>query len=258
MKREEKDPDILEEMAPRQKRVKTNIKGLDKLLKGGLIMGRNILISGPCGSGKTTLAMQFIFNGAMDYDEPGLYVTLEEKNEKIYNDMKNFGFNLRIAEKTGKFHVLGGPVAGIRSSMSSVDANILHILKEIEEVVRERNIKRVAIDSLNLLMLLVKDNEERRRAIASFCNTLSELGCTTLFVSETKEGSMNLSRFGVEEFVMDGVIVLYLINQNSVFMPGITIRKMRGSDHDKKIRVYSITDKGVVVYPEETMFSEKI
>jgi circadian clock protein KaiC len=105
-------------------------------------------------------------------------------------------------------------------------------------------------------MMLVRDEEERRRTIATFCNSLSELGCTAFFISETKEGSMDLSRFGVEEFVMDGVISLYLLNQGASFLPGITIRKMRGSDHDKKIRVYKITDKGIVVYPDETMFTE--
>jgi KaiC/GvpD/RAD55 family RecA-like ATPase len=239
-------------------RVRTNIPGLDKMLMGGIVRGRNILVSGPCGSGKTTFAMQVIFNGVMDCNEPGLYVTLEESKDKIISDMKNFGLDLEAAQATGKFHLLGGHIAGISSYMQNVDANILHVLKEIEEIVKECNIKRVAIDSLNLLMLLVNDAEERRRIIASFCNSLSQLGCTAFFISETKEGTKELSRFGVEEFVMDGVIALYLLNQDASFIPGITIRKMRGSDHDKKIRIYQITDKGVVVYPEEMMFSENI
>ncbi|MFH1668463.1 MAG: ATPase domain-containing protein [Candidatus Woesearchaeota archaeon] len=250
------EPDVLEELAPKMKRVKTNIPGLDQLLNGGLVGGRNILLSGPCGSGKTTFAMQFVLNGVQD-GEPGLYVTLEEQKKKISADMNNFGLNLHWAEKTGNFHFLGGPVAGITSKMADVDANISHIMTEIEEVIKEKKIKRVVIDSLNLLALLVKDQEERRRVIASFCNVLSQLDCTTFFISETREGSMDLSRFGVEEFIMDGVIVLYLINQQSTFVPGIAIRKMRGTDHDKKIRVYKITDKGVVIYPEETMFSDK-
>jgi len=236
-------------------RVKTNITGLDKLLKGGLIRGRNFLVSGPCGSGKTTLAMQFLFNGVMDDKEPGLYVTLEERKDKIYADMKNFSFDLEEAEKTGIFHLIGGPVAGLSKYMESVDANVVHIMKEIEELVRTKGVKRVVVDSLNLLMFLTKEKHEQRKTIAMFCNALSELGCTVMFISETKEGTMDLSRYGVEEFVMDGVIVLYLVKQESSFVQGIAVRKMRGSDHDRKIRPYKITKKGVVVYPDEMMFS---
>lgn len=237
-------------------RIKTAIEGLDKMLKGGLIAGRNILLSGPCGSGKTTLAMQFVYNGVMRHEEPGLYITLEESKERIYNDMANFGLDLKKAEATGKFQLIGGPIAGLKSYMQKVDADMTHIIKEIEEVVKEKGIKRVVIDSINLLTMLMKNDDERRRAVAALCNALSSMGCTTILTSETREGSMDLSRYGMEEFVVDGVIVLYLVRQGSKFVPGIVIRKMRGTDHDKEIRVYSITNKGIVVYPGETMFAE--
>ena len=236
-------------------RIKTGIEGLDKMLKGGVLKGRNMLLSGPCGSGKTTLAMQFIYNGALLYDEPGLYVTLEESKEKIIHDMMQFGFDIKKLEEAGKFTIIGGAIASLKSYMEKVDADMTHIIKEIEEVVREKKIKRVVIDSLPLLTLLLKDDDERRRAVAALCNALSSLGCTSILLSETKEGSMELSRYGMEEFVVDGVIVLYLVRQGARFVPGIAIRKMRGSDHDREIRVFIITQNGIVVYPEETMFT---
>lgn len=238
-----------------EERVKTAIDGLDVLLKGGFLKGRNILLSGPCGSGKSTLAMQFVYNGAVKHDENGLYVTLEESREKIYRDMKKFGFDLKEAERSGRFRLIGGPIAGIHSYMEKVDANITNLIHEIEEVVKESNIKRVVIDSINLLTMLLKTDDERRKALAALCNSLSALGCTTILTSETKEGTMDLSRYGIEEFIVDSVIVLYLVRQGSRFIPGITIRKMRGSDHDKEIRVFKITNKGIIVYPEETMFT---
>ncbi|MBD3249147.1 AAA family ATPase [Candidatus Woesearchaeota archaeon] len=233
----------------------TGIGGLDKMLKGGIVQGRNILLSGPCGSGKSTLSMQFLYNGAMKYGEPGLYITLEETKEKFYADMSEFGMDLHEAEKTGRFTLIGGPIAGLRGYMDRVDASIKNLTEEIEEVVKEKKIKRVVIDSVNLLTMLSKDEDERRKALAMISNSLSSLGCTSFFISETKEGSMDLSRYGIEEFVVDGVIVLYLVRQRNKFIPGITVRKMRGTNHDKEIRYYQITNKGVEVYPQETVFT---
>ena len=237
-------------------RVPTGIKGLDKMLFGGLIKGRNILLSGPCGSGKSTLAMQFLYNGAMQLGEPGLYITLEETKQKFYEDMTKFGMDLKRAEKTGKFTFIGGPIASLRSYMDRVDASVKDMSAEIQEVVKEKRIKRVVIDSINLLTMLSDNEDDRRKALAIIANTLSGLGCTSMLLSETKEGSMDLSRYGIEEFVVDGVIVLYLVRKHQVFTPGIAIRKMRGTDHDKEIRYYKITNKGIVVYPEETMFAD--
>ena len=104
--------------------------------------------------------------------------------------------------------------------------------------------------------MLSKNDDERRKALAMIANSLSALDCTSILISETKEGSMDLSRYGIEEFVVDGVIVLYLVRQGSKFVPGIAIRKMRGTNHDKEIRFYQITDKGVMVHPSETLFAD--
>lgn len=237
-------------------KIPTGIEGMDMMLKGGLLPGRNILLSGPAGSGKSTIAMQFVYNGAQHYGEPSLYVTLEESKEKLIEDMGKFGFDLKKASAMGKFHIVGGPMAKVTHFMQKVDADVLNLIGEIEEIVKSEGIKRVVIDSINLLTMLMKTEREKREALAALANMLSSLGCTTILTSETEEGTMKLSRYGVEEFIVDGVVVLYLVRQGSRFVPGIVVRKMRGSNHDKEIRVYKITDKGVVVYPTETMFGK--
>ena len=237
-------------------RVKTSIEGLDKMLRGGFLPGRNVLLSGPCGSGKTTLSMQFVCNGALKYNEKSLYVTLEEKKEKVIADMMNLGINIEKSIRDGNLVIIGGPIASLNSYMNKVDANIDNVIKEIEEVVKQNGIKRVVIDSINLLTMLLQTDEEKRLALASLCNTLSSLGCTSLLLSETKEHSMDLSRYGMEEFVVDGVIVLYLVRQGQRFIPGIVVRKMRGINHERDIKYYKLTDKGVIVYPDETLFAD--
>ena len=237
-------------------KIPTGIEGLDVMLRGGLLPGRNVLLSGPAGSGKSTIAMQFAYNGAMYYHEPTLYVTLEESKEKMIEDMAKFGFDLQKASAMGSFHIVGGPMAKLTHFMQKVDADVLNLIGEIEEIIKERGIKRVVIDSINLLTMLMKTEREKREALAALANTLSSLGCTAILTSETEEGTMKLSRFGIEEFVVDGVVVLYLVRQGSSFVPGIVVRKMRGTNHDKQIRVYKITDKGVVVYPTEAMFGK--
>jgi len=237
-------------------KVKTGIDGLDKMLNGGLVEGRNILLSGPCGSGKTTLAMQFVYNGAVDYGEPGLFMSLEEKPEKVIQDMGNFGIDVKKAMASGKLYVVGGPLAGLKSFMMKVDGNLDDVLLELRDIIKEHKVKRVAIDSTNLFTAFVHDEETKRRSLAALCNSLSATGCTSMLTSETNEGALQLSRLGIEEFVVDGVIALYLARQGSRFVPGIAVRKMRGAKHDKEIRYYEITDKGISVYPEETMFTE--
>ncbi len=119
-------------------KVLTGVEGLDKMLIGGIVKGRNVLLSGPCGSGKSTLAMQFLYNGAMKYNENGLYITLEEAREKMYEDMAKFGMDLRKAEKKGKLVLIGGPIANIKGYMEKVDACVKDIVGEIQEVVKEK------------------------------------------------------------------------------------------------------------------------
>ncbi len=245
-------------MKKSSKKSPTGIKGLDKMLMGGVVSGRNTLVSGPCGSGKSTFAAHFLHSGIKDHGEKGMYVTLEETKEKFYNDMAEFGMDLKAAEKKGDFVLVGGPIASLHGYMEKVNANVKNLIEEIEEVVKEKGVKRVVIDSINLLSMLSKDDDENRKTLAMIANSLSALGCTSLLISETKEGSMDLSRYGMEEFVVDGVIVLYLIREGSKFISGVTVRKMRGSNHDKEIRYYQITNKGIVVYPQESVFTNKM
>ncbi len=83
-------------------RCPTGISGLDELMGGGLPMGRNILLSGACGTGKTTFAIEFLYNGIVKYNEPGILVTMEQNPQEVRQDMLKYGFDLEKLEKDGK------------------------------------------------------------------------------------------------------------------------------------------------------------
>lgn len=230
-------------------RVKSGIEGLDDMLNGGLISGRVVLLSGSTGTGKTTLGMQFIYNGIKNFNEPGVFITLEQSKEKIMKDMKSIGMDLN--ELGSNFSLIGGSMAKIKYYQNKTKAKIEDFIAEIEEVIKKTKAKRVVIDSINLFLLLFKTDEERRRALLKLTETLSRFNCTALLTCEVKENTFDISWWGFEEFVMDGVITLYNVKQGPVFHQGIVIRKMRGMNHVKDIIPYKITDKGIVVYPEE-------
>lgn len=236
-------------------RVDTGIEGLNQMLNGGLLAGRVILVSGSTGTGKTTLGMQFIYEGIKKYNEPGVFVTLEQSKEKIKEDMGKLGINL---DGLGNgFNLIGGSIAKVMHYRDKTKAKVEDFLAEVEEIIKQTKAKRVVIDSLNLFLILFKTDEERRRALLALAEMLSRYKCTTLFTCEVRENTSDLSWYGFEEFVVDGVIVLYNIKQESSFLQGLAIRKMRGIKHEKSIVPYSITDKGVVVYPEEPWYEVK-
>ncbi len=235
-------------------RTNTGIEGLDAMLNGGLPRGRIILISGSTGTGKTTLSMQFIYNGIKQFNEPGVYMTFEQDKEKIKADMSNFGMDL---DGLGdKFRLVGGPIATVYKYKRKTKAGVEDIISEITEIVKEIGAKRVVLDPINLFLMLFDNEDERRVALATLSENLTSLGCTTLLICEVKEQTMDISRYGFEEFVVDGVIALYSIKQGQSFLQGITVRKMRGVKHHREIRPYEITDQGIVIYPTQPWLPE--
>jgi len=230
--------------------IESGMPGLDKLLNGGLPRGRTVLVSGSTGTGKTTFGMQFVFHGAR-LGEPGLFVTLEENREKIIQDMKSVGLDI---EKVSGFNIIGGSIADLLFISEKSGAKLNDFLKEIKDVIKKTDSKRVVIDSVNLFLMLFHNDEERRKALLSLSKLLSQLNCTSLLTCEVRENTFDLSWYGFEEFVVDGVITLYNMRQESSFLQGITVRKMRGVKHRKDIVPYAITSNGIVVYPQQPLF----
>lgn len=227
-------------------RVKTGIRGLDEIMKGGVPKGQLVLLSGTCGTGKTTLCSQYIYNGLTKFNENGIYLSFEEIPESIKSNVKQFGFDFDKFEKSGRF-----------SFIKYDPYHVEEVFDILENAVRDKKAERVVIDSVSALGIHVRDKAELRRMIFNLSATLRKLGCTVMLVSEIVPGSEGISRYGVEEFVTDSVIVLYYERNEFTFNRAIQIWKMSGSDHSKKLHPYKITEKGIVVHHESEAFMRK-
>ncbi len=217
------------------KRVPSGIPGLDRLVQGGLVENSVTLVTGETGTGKTIFACQFILHG-IEQGEPGLYISLEESPEDIKNDMKNFGWDLEKYEKKKLLRIVyHDPV-----QINNLDSVIIGEVNSIRA-------KRVVIDSTSLLALNIENPAQIRRRIFSVLNTIKRSSCTAIVISEIPEGSKALSRFGVEEFAVDGVVILHYLGIGEVSARSLTIRKMRRTRHGNDVYPMEITDKGVII-----------
>lgn len=223
-----------------KKRIKFGVSGINELMAGGLMPGSLTLLSGTTGTGKTIMSSQFIYTGVKDFNQPGVYVSFEEPTQNIKESCLNFGWDFSEMEKKNK-------VIFVRYDPFHVE----DIYELIETNVKKVNAERVVIDSVSSLGMYIRDLPDIRRMVFNISLLLRKLGCTSILTSEVPPMQESLSRFGVEEFVTDGIIVLYYTRRGSQFARSLTVWKMRGSAHSTKIHPYKITNKGVIVYPKE-------
>lgn len=220
-------------------RISSGVKGLDSLLEGGIPEKSLVLLSGTSGAGKTILGLQFLYHAAAK--EPGMFVSFEEELSKIKDIADVFGWDIGRYEDEDKLRFLRYDPFRLED-----------ILEIIENNIKETNAKRVVIDSVSAIGLYVRDPPELRRMVLQLSNILRKNDCTAILVSEILAGKESLSRFGVEEFVVDGVIVLYNHLVRGEYRRGLNVWKMPATNHSRKIHPYNITkNDGFVVYPKE-------
>jgi len=244
------------------KRTHTGIEGLDNLIKGGIPEGWGVLLTGPTGTGKTTLAIQYLYKGYKDYNEPGVYISLEEDVQDILKVMSSFDWDLNTLQKEKKLVMINAvpkrsPDASeyvIKAPLFSRTFSFESICALLEEKINELNAKRVVVDGLSALTLLYHDDFKIRQGLLDMTNILRSSGCTTIYTTEIPEGSLGISRFGVEEFITHGVIILYYVREGGKRTRAIEIRKMRGTKHDQSLHPYEISEKGIDVFSEEIAF----
>ena len=231
------------------RRVKTGIVGLDKMLRGGLIAGRPYVIAGPPGSGKTILGMHFLLQGIRDGIN-GLYITLSEPASEIKDNISAFGWDishLKILDVSPE----GGTGVWVLPSdglLESVRFNVNNLNSLISTELTVHNVGNIVIDSITALKELCERERDVRVDLLSLMNYLSENKCTSLLISESLGGSLE-----VESFLARGTVRLQTVFLEGKRKRSILIEKMRGTGFDEQARPMRITDKGIEVFPSESL-----
>ncbi|MBU1930453.1 hypothetical protein KJ972_03025 [Candidatus Micrarchaeota archaeon] len=247
---------LLKGMGKRFELLPIRVSNFDNLLEDhGVERGMNILVSGGAGTGKTTLAMQSIYFGALA-GEKGVYISFEEDPEKIkYHMKKNFGWDFYELEKKGLVSIVKFDPAKIARQVEEVlvkEAGMLRIkVKEMElPIVPDR----IAIDSISALAIEFESEKSYRKYVKEMFHMLQAYNSVNLIISETEQNPKTYSRTGVEEFVGDGVIVLYNLKIAGVRKNALEILKMRSGKHSKEMVPYSINEKGIEIFFKEKTF----
>lgn len=222
------------------RRVKTGCEGLDQILHGGLLEGSATLIEGSAGTGKTTLALQFIMQGIKE-KEHGIIFTFEQYPEQYYDCAGELGWDLRALQAEGKLQVI----------FTTPD----EFLEEIDDphgklakLIAAHNTKRLVLDSITHFERLSGDIGELRSIETEIVNAVKREGMTAIFL---KENANVLGKWDVASnkipFIVDTYILLRYLEMESEIKRCLMVLKMRGSDHDKDIREYKIDVGGLQV-----------
>ena len=227
-------------------RVSTGIPKLDKMLGGGLLRGRTYLVTGETGVGKTILSLRFLLEGLRN-GEQCIYVSLDERIDGVLRGALSLGWNFwdYIDQRLFfpfEFRLFTSDLKRFgKESKAFVDA--------IEKIAHGRQISRIVLDPISALAIGAREEFIVREYLREIINMMEErLGATTMLTCDIPTGSNRLSRFGFEEFLSSGVIVLGIVRFRGKLLKTIYVRKMRWSKADPAIYTFEIRPiEGIVI-----------
>ena len=216
-------------------RVPMGIAGLDEMLGGGLPAGYSLLVVGPSGSGKTILATAFLAEGARR-GEPGVIAAFEKSPSQLLGNLKLYS-------------MIGAGQVGVIDTRS-LDLSIDETLSDLIDMIKRMKAKRVVIDSLSgfELALAPEFSEDFRGSLYRMIAELTSIGVTIVMTSELEDRYTDLrfSPFG-SAFLADAIVMQRYVEMDGQFKRALSVIKIRGSAHSKDIRLFGISDEGIVI-----------
>ena len=231
----------------------TGIHGMDEILRGGIPYGSTVLAAGTCGSGKTTLGMEFLVRGALA-GEACAHFTATEPSVKLLENIRQYAFFDMNMIDSGLINVFDMDVlySWLGLDKASFDLDDVHaLIKAIVDIVNTIGVTRLVIDSVTTLCYKIKSEQLIRDFLFTLGKKLATLGCTTILISEITSATENAhwSSFGVEEAIADGIIVMGDVERMGHLLRFLQVVKMRGTAHSRAKHAIELTPLGVMLTP---------
>lgn len=229
----------------------TGIEGFDTVLYGGIPRSNTVLLTGSCGTGKTSLALEFLIHGATK-GENSLFISVTENADKMLANIIPYNFFSDDLVKSGTLVFVDLPVMYERLGMTKAELSMEEVdllVTAIASLARELGTKRLVIDSITSVCYKLKTSEKIRDFVLKLSKMLAEIDCTSILVSEVAAQSDSYSMFGVEEAISDGIILMANMERRGDLLRTLQVIKMRGTMHSRAKYVLDLTPEGVLLVP---------
>ncbi|QRN95309.1 AAA family ATPase [Archangium violaceum] len=221
-------------------RLRTGVSRFDELLGEGIPPGSSIIVSGVSGSGKTVLGLEFIYRGARDHGEKGIFFSFEETEERLCSTARGLGWELEREIERGLVRIVFIPQPDIL-----VDRHILEMQRHVESF----GARRVVLDSMSVFLHKIDDKRLVRDKAFWLANIVQNQEAVGLFTNDVPAGTAQYTRFGVEETVMDGLVLLSWEQEGLERRRYIEVNKLRNTAHARGRHAMSIAHGGVRIFP---------
>ncbi|MFY0582421.1 ATPase domain-containing protein [Cystobacter fuscus] len=222
------------------RRMKTGISKLDSLLGEGIPLGSSIIVSGVAGTGKTVLGLEFVYRGAREHNQKGLFFSFEETPERLRDTARGLGWELDRELERGMVQIVFIPQPDIL-----VDREILELQRRVETF----GAQRVVLDSMSVFLHKIEDKRITRDKVFWLANIIQNQNAVGFFTNDVPAGTQQHSRFGVEETVVDGLILLWSEAQGLERNRYLEVNKLRNTAHASGRHSILIGPGGMQVFP---------